>query len=307
MSTKTKPAQSEMLQFFHVNEGVRKNLARRFLEFQEKKRRQTQERNATLRQMSKYLSEVQGEARPASRDPKTAKALKGLLGVHEKLAKHKLAPPKAMLGIGGLSYSVTVTPPYQEHKTIPSADQEGFPPILTGFADPNTGQLSASAITASDEPGFSGGDTYSYVGILFTSTVPGTLTVYVNPIYSYEWWTESFFPSHAVSSILTGSLQVYGYLAPPNQPIIEVSASQAFFHSSEQKPGPLPLILEDGFNVQASASVSVPVDPALVYLIFVSADTGVSGALGAIAGAMLSVTVPSITYNFEMQPTVVNG
>jgi hypothetical protein len=311
MASNKSRTQSEVPQFFVVDEAARANLARRFLEFQQKKQKQIQERNATLQQMAKYLSEVQGEAKPASRDPKTAKALKGLLGIHEKLANQKLAPPRAALGTGGVNYTVTVTPPYNYYpKPILSSDPEvSQQPILTGSADPATGQLSTSAVT-SGQPGYSGGDTNVALGIYFpfVPPMPGTLTAYANPVYSFECWTESYFPPNSnaplarARSFLLGLLNIYGAIpSEPQAPDETVGAK--FFSLNQQTPSsqaPGPLLLEDGFNLQTSVSVSIPVDPSRMYMIFVSVETLANGfgSLGSIAGAMLSVTVPSITYNF---------
>ncbi|MFY9950704.1 MAG: hypothetical protein WA261_18695 [Candidatus Sulfotelmatobacter sp.] len=312
MASNKSRAQSEVPQFFVVNEAARANLARRFLEFQQKKQKQIQERNATLLQMAKYLGEVQGEAKPSSRDPKTAKALKGLLGIHEKLANQKLAPPRAALGIGGVNYTVTVSPPYDYYpKPILSTDPEvSQQPILTGSADPTAGQLSTSAVTSS-QPGYSGGDTYVTLGIYFpfVPPMPGTLTAYANPVYSFECWTESYFPPNSnaplarARSFLSGSLNIYGTIPGNPPPTYETVAGQQFFSLNQQTPSvqaPGPLLLEDGFNLQTSVSVSTPVDPSQAYMIFVSVETLANGygSLGSIAGAMLSVTVPSITYNF---------
>lgn len=305
MASKKSRAQSEMPQFLRVDEAMRKNLVRHFQDFQEKERKQTQERNATLLQMAKHLSEVQGQARPASGDRRTAKALDHLLGIHKKLAKQKLAPPAVVPGPGGGvvgRITVTATPPYDFDQVIPGPYQAGFPPILTGSANRSTGQISSSAVTAW-EPGLTGGDMYTTVGIFFLPPGPGTLTVSVNPIYSFEWWTESYFAAASASIHLGGLLWVYGTsIVGPLQQTGPVA--QAFVLFNETETGD-PLIVKDGFNLQGSASVSIPVDQTQVYLLYVAADCAIQGigSLGSIAGSILSVTVPSISYEFQMNIT----
>lgn len=311
MASKKSRAQSEVPQFLVIDEGVRENLARRFLEFQQRKAKKTQEKNATLQQMAKYLGEIHGEVKPPSSDPKTAKALKGLLGIHEKLANQKLAPPQVPLGTGGINYTVTVTPPYDYYpKPSTTVDTGALEPILTGSPDPTTGQLSSSAVTLS-QPGYNGGEIYVTLGIYFPFVPPvaGTLTAYANPIYSYECWTESYFPPNSPAplakarSFLSGSLNIYGTIPNDPPPTFETTASKVFFQLDQTTPTPQtpgPLAFEDGFNLQTSVSVSTPVDPSQAYMIFISVETLVNGfgSLGSIAGAMLSVTIPSITYNF---------
>lgn len=300
MASNKSRVQSDISQFFRVDEAVQNDLARSVLDFREKKKRQIQERNAILQQMSRYQSEVQGLAKPARG---ASKALDGLLGIHETLAKHKLAPPQVIPGPGGvsgLSYSVTVTPPYQyQPPTQQAIYPDGYEPTLMGVADPSTGQLSATAVTANQGTGTGWID--NALGVYFTSSVPGTLTASVNPIYSFEWWTESFSASAAVTASLQGALNIWGGLPGGS---IEAAFTEPFVYFNEQQPGPL--VLKDGFNLQGSASLSVPLDPSLVYIIFVSVDASALGlgAGGSIAGAMVSVTVPSITYDFQMQPVV---
>jgi hypothetical protein len=86
-------------------------------------------------------------------------------------------------------------------------------------------------------------------------------------------------------------------------------AGQPFVQSIENQPGPL--VLKDGFDLQASVSASVAVDQTMLCLMFVAADCSVFGygppggsTGGSVAGAILSVTVPSISYEFQIQPVV---
>jgi hypothetical protein len=57
------------------------------------------------------------------------------------------------------------------------------------------------------------------------------------------------------------------------------------------------------FDIQTPASVSVSVDPTQVYLLFVEANVDGQGVgwPGSLAGSVLSVTVPSISYDFRMR------
>ena len=317
MASNKSRAQSETLQFFRGGKALREDLVRRCLrDFQETKKARFQERSAIALQAANDLSEAKKSAQSASSDPQTAKALQGLLGIHKKLAKHKLALPKVVPGPGGIvagTISVTRTPPYDFQEQFPSYSALGLKPVLTGSPNKITGQISSSAVTAA-EPGYSNGDMYTAVGILFLPPAPGILTVYANPIYSYEGWTESFPPlsysSYApVQSLLTGSLNIYAYNVAGWPLNFATGAGQPFVQAIENQPGPL--VLKDGFNLQASVSASVAVDQTQLCLMFVAADSSVFGygppggsSGGSVAGAVLSITVPSISYDFQIQPVV---
>jgi hypothetical protein len=58
-----------------------------------------------------------------------------------------------------------------------------------------------------------------------------------------------------------------------------------------------------GFDLQAPTSVQIDVNHNLVYLLFVEAFIEVVGVgwPGSLAGAKMAVTVPAITYDFEVQ------
>jgi hypothetical protein len=116
MANKKSRTQSEMLQFFQGGKGLREDLVRRCIrDLQEKRKAHVQERGAIALEAANYLSEVQRSVKSAAGDPQTAKAVDGILGIHKKLAKHKLAPPNVLGGPGGVvagSMSVTVTPPF---------------------------------------------------------------------------------------------------------------------------------------------------------------------------------------------------
>ena len=309
MASNKSRTQSELRQFFRGGKGMPEDLVRRCLrDLQEKRKARSNERSAIALQAAKHLGEIQKSARSAAGDPRTANARSGPLAIHKKLAKHKLAPPNPAPGPGGIvagTFSVTTTPPfdfpemYSGYDTTPGT----FKPIQTGSANISTGQITASSVTASD-PGFSEGDMYTAVGVYFHPMAAGTLTVYANPIYSYEWWTETFIPYPIVQSSLNGSLNIQGVHLFTGGSTAGTSAAKAFIAFNEEQTGPL--MFQDAFNQQTSVSVSVPVDQTQVYLIFVSAYTSVYGfgALGSIAGAMLSVTVPSITYEFQLQPVI---
>ncbi len=308
MPSKKSRTGSEALQYFRGGKGLREELVRRYIsDFQSKKQAQVQQRSTTEQQMAKYLSEVKGFAKSAAGDPQTAKALDGLLGIHKKLAKQKLAAPKVVSGLGGIlpgRISVKVTPPFDYDEVI-STVLAGDEPVLAGSADKNTGQMSASCMVAID-PGRNGGSMYTTVGIYFHPMAPGTLTVYANPTYSFQWWTNSIADYNPVRSFGAGGLTIYGidvvHQTTTGLSGIDAVAGQQFFMWEEDQTSQVRF--DAGFDLQASVSVQTPVDQTLVYLLFVEASTHVEGMgwPGSLAGAIMSVTVPSITYEFDIQP-----
>jgi hypothetical protein len=310
MPSKKSRTESEVLQYFRGGKGLREDLVRRYIsEFQKKKNAQVQKRGTTEQQMAKYLTQVKGLAQAAAGDPQTAKALDGLLGIHKKLAKQKIAAPSVVRGPGGIlpgRISVKVTPPFDYDEVIQTV-LAGDQPVLSGSADKNTGQMSDSCMVAI-HPGRSGGSMYTTVGIYFHPMTPGTLTVYANPTFSFQWWTNSIADYSPVRSAGAGALTIYGIDVVRETTTglsgIDVVAGTQFFMWEEDQTSQVRF--DAGFDLQASVSVQTPVDQTLVYLLFVEAFTHVEGMgwPGSLAGAIMSVTVPSISYDFEIQPVL---
>jgi hypothetical protein len=295
--------QSNALRIFRGAKGIPQNAVRQYLaDSRKKKQTQIEKANATRQQMGKYLGEIQ----KAANSGPNAKALDALLSMHKKLASRKIAPPMVAGGIGGIlagSISVKVVPPFDYDVIIP--EQLAGDPVTTSVsASRLTGQMSMSAMSSS-EPGFNGGGMYATVGIYFHPTTAGTLSVSVNPTYSFQWWTNSLQSFDLVQSYGSGALTVYGVDVASQTTgavgTIETVAGQDFIMWNQQNPAEIQF--DAGFDLQTPASLSVDVDPTQVYLLFVEANVDVQGVgwPGSLAGSVLSVTVPYISYDFRMR------
>lgn len=308
MPSKNKRTESERtLQFLRGGKPAPEKLVRQGIsEVQQKKQAQFEQNSRTEQQMAKYLKRIQGVAQPNVDDPHRSKALDGLLGIHKRLTKNKLAAPHVLGGLGGIlqgRISVKVTPPY-DYDVILRTVLAGPEPTLSASADKYTGQMSVNCASSS-ERGFNGGSMYTTVGIYFHPLTAGTLTVQATPTYSYQWWTNSLQPVDLVRSFGEGALTVYGVDAATlatgeSSPIIPV-ASQQFYSWEQDETGQVLVGFDSG--LQTPVSVQAQVGPDLVYLAFVEAQAHVEGVgwPGSLSGAVLSVTVPSITYDFQMQ------
>jgi hypothetical protein len=294
----------QRLKLFRDAKGIPDDLARkRIADIQERRKAQLEQLIATRQEMTKYWSEIKKSA-PGASDPQTARALEGLLGMHKKLAAQKLAAPKLSGGIGGIrpgSISATVVPPFDYNIQIPTV-LAGNQPTISGSTDKNTGQMSVSCNTAT-EPGFNGGSMYTTVGIYFHPVATGTLTVRATPKYSFQWWTNSIPPSSLVRSFGSGNLNIYGVDVASQTTgavgTIISTASQQFVSWDEQQIDQINL--DFGFDLETTVTTQIDVDHTLVYLLFVDIEAGVEGVgwPGSLAGAEISATVPSISYDFE--------
>lgn len=249
-------------------------------------------------QMARYFGLAQGEAPRISAAPGAERGVEGLLALHEKLARRKLAAPRVPAEVGGLMpgrITVKVTPPFDYaftiHTPIIGATQ------VAATATKN-GQLSSSAV--SDRSRFNAGSAYAEAGIFFHPLSAGRLRVSASPAFSFQWWTNSL-GTRAVRSEGTGMLAIFGLEANPSDPrnfTVVSSAGTHFEHWDETSTGEVQF---DVGSTQAPVSVELDVSRSLVYVLFVSAHTHVEGGPwpGSLAGAMMSVTVPSLTWEFD--------
>jgi hypothetical protein len=305
---KQRPAEleSHVLELIRGGKAVPENLVQRHLVEAQKKRQSELERvNRTRHQMAKHLGRTQKACPPEADDPKTQKALDGLLGIHQKLAAKSLAAPKVPTFPGGIlagGITAKVVPPFDYDVVIPGTVTGE--PTATGSSNKITGEMSASCFTT-DQPGFNMAGMYTTTGIYFHPLTSGTLTVTACPTYSFQWWTNSLLPSDAVNSFGVVGLTVYGVdLASQTTGgtgAILTTAAQEFYRWDESNTGQIHF--DFGFDLQTPLSVELSVTHNLVYLIFVDISVAVHGLgwPGSLAGAMISATVPSITYNYKMQ------
>lgn len=293
----------QRLGLFHGAKGIPDEVARKCVaDIQQRRKAQLDRLIATRQEMTKYRSHFRKSS--GVPDSETERSLEGLLETHRKLAAQKLAAPQVHGGIGWPrpgSISATVVPPFDFNVQIPGV-LAGNQPTITGSADKNTGQMSVSCDTAT-EPGFNGGSMYTSVGIYFHPSVPGILTVTATPKYSFQWWTNSISSSSSVESFGSGGVTIYGVdvasqTTGATGTIVSVANAQFYGWDETQMDQ---INLDFGFDLETTATTQIEVDHTLVYLLFVDIETAVEGVgwPGSLAGAEMSVTVPSISYDFE--------
>ncbi|HMH17467.1 MAG TPA: hypothetical protein VK572_04890 [Burkholderiales bacterium] len=261
-----------------------------------------EETNGIERQALKYFGQIQ-KPRPV-KDPKAARAMEGLLGIHKKLAKRKLAAPKLAGEVGGIlggSFSVKVVPPFDYAYTIPFLTAGN--PSLVGSANKNTGQMSGSAV--SDFQNRSFGSMYTEMGIYVRPTFsPSMLRVSASPAFSIEWWTNSLYADSAVRSFGSGLLGIYA-----QQGEIGPSRGAVSIFDSWDQQATQQIQFDFGSNPHIPVSTQLEVDPSFSCVVFVSTTTHVEtvGWPGSLAGSMMSVTLPSITYELDLIPVLDPG
>jgi hypothetical protein len=298
----------DTLRLFGGGNAVSESLVRKELGRLRQLKAAELERAGKLRESNaKHLSEIQGPL-PTDDDPKKAKGIAALLASHEKLAAQKLAAPVVKGGLGGVlagEISATLVAPFDFDVVIPT-ELAGPPADVSGSSSKASGQMSASAISSSDH-GFGGGSMFTTVGIYFHPPTAGTLSVSAKPKFSFQWWTNSL-GTNLVRSFGSVGLTVFGVdvasQTTGNVGTIVSGAHQTIFTWDKTQSGQIDLDFES--DVEGSASTSLAVNHTLVYLVFVEVDVGVEGVgwPGSLAGAKMSVTVPSISYDYRVTQVV---
>jgi hypothetical protein len=286
---------------------VLEDLARRSLALgRQQAQQRSDEKNSTEREMAQHFGQARGSPEARAATPQARRAQDALRKLHDKLAKQKVSVAKLAPGIAGVfpsAVSVTVVPPFDYDIIIPGR-LAGTEATIEGSSSKNTGRMELSAVTATED-GFGGGSMYTTVGLYFHPPGPGTLTVRAAPTYSFQWWTNSLRPTAIVQSFGSLGITIYGVdlahqTIGETGTIIDV-AGTSLFRWDETRVDELHF--DFGFGLQASGSVQLEVRRSLVYLMFVDADVHAHGfgRSGSLAGAKLSVAVPSITYDFKAQ------
>jgi hypothetical protein len=262
------------------------------------------------RQMTKHFEQVQTQPNIDTKDPSVARSLNRLLGQHEKYAKQKLVAPKVLQDVGALfpgHIAVNAVPPFDfDHVLFGSGTGSN---IATREASANrlNGQINLSAITSSNK-GFGGGSAYGVVGLYFHPFGAGHLTVRATPKFSFQWWTNSIRPTALVKSHGHISLVIYGvdaYADTTGEVGTIVSTASTLIHSwDEQETNQVRFDFQ--FDLEKAGTVTMNVDHSLVYYLFIESQVGVHGVgwPGSLAGSKMSITVPSIAYDYHLHPVL---
>jgi hypothetical protein len=293
------------LQLFGGGDAISEALVRKELGRLRQVEAKALEEAVKVRQSNaRLLGEIQGLHLPHGHDPKNAKAIAALLASHEKLAAKKLVPPVVKGGIGGTlagEISATLVPPFDFDVVIPT-QLAGPPAEVSGLSSKVSGQMTASAVSSSTR-GFGGGSMFTAVGIYFHPPTAGTLSVSAKPKFSFQRWTNSLGTS-PVRSFGSVGLTVFGVDVASQTTgsvgTIVSTAGSTIFSWDTSLAGQIDL--DFGFDREDSATTSLAVNHTLVYLLFVEAEVHVEGVgwPGSLAGAKLSVTVPSISYDYQV-------
>jgi hypothetical protein len=266
--------------------------------------------SANQRQMAKHFDQVQQLPNINTKDPGVSRSLDGLLALHKKFSKQKLLAPKVPGDVGGMlpgRISANVVAPFDfDHVLFGTGTNSN---IATREATANrlNGQIHLSAITVPNK-GFGGGSAYGVVGLYFHPIGSGVLTFRAAPKYSYQWWTNSIRPTALVKSHGHVSLVIYGvdaYAGTTGEvgTIVSVASTNLFIWNEEETNQ---VRFDFKFDLQTAGSVSMNVNHTLVYYMFVESQVGVHsvGWPGSVAGAKMSITVPSIAYDYELHPVL---
>jgi len=257
-----------------------------------------EQKSEIKRQAVKLFTQIQEPIRPSNDDPKAARAITGLLDLHKKLAKQKILAPSVASELGGIisgGFTAKFTPPFDYAYTIPflTAGQ----PSLIGSASKG-GELSTRAV--SDFTTRSVGTMYTELGVFFHPFVgPARLTVSANPAYTRQWWTNSLFADSAVRSFGSVVVGIFGQQGRIGPITGAVDVADQWDETTTQE-----VRFDFGSSPTIPATAQLEVDPSFTYSLFVAAQTHVEavGWPGSLAGAIISLTVPSITLQFDPIP-----
>jgi hypothetical protein len=315
MSTKKMPAkknrssqQADALQLFRGKAPPRNIAQQAIAAMHAQRNAETEKGNSNQRQMAKHFELVQQTPSINAKDPSVSRSLEGLLALHQKFAKQKLLAPKVPEDVGGIlpgRISANVVAPFDFDHVLFGTGTNSNIATREATANRQNGQINLSAITIPNK-GFGGGSAYGVVGLYFHPIGSGVLTFRAAPKYSYQWWTNSIRPTALVKSHGHISLVIYGvdaYAGTTGEvATIKSVASTNLLLWNEEETNQVRFDFK--FDLQTSGSVSMNVNHTLVYYMFVEAQVGVHsvGWPGSLAGSKLSVTVPSIAYDYELHP-----
>jgi hypothetical protein len=252
-----------------------------------------------LRQAAELYGRLRDRSQTAVDDPANRETLDAILQLYKGVANTKLSFPK-----------VTPPPFFEFSGTwLPEFDF-AYPEIPQPYGNPTesytalkNGQISASVET-SESPlpaQISSGTVFAAVGCNFPPPqmlplpMPGILTISASPTYSFEWVTNSL--NSAAFVYVDGSITLQ--ICEQNDAGASVAYAQDFQQIFlEATPGQLQFDFQ--FDIQKSLSTSMNVNPGVTYCCQVIVEAAAAG-LGwppSLATAMVSATVPSISYKF---------
>jgi hypothetical protein len=265
--------------------------------------------SANQRHMAKQLDQVQKEPRIDARDPDVSRSLEALVKLHQKYSKQKLLPPK-VADVGDLfpgRITASTAPPFDFDHVLFGSGTGTNVATREATASRQNGQINVSAVTSSNK-GFGGGSAFGVVGLYFHPIGSGVLTVRASPKFSFQRWTNSIQSTAVVRSFGSIVLNIFGvdaFADTTGEVGTIVSNAATVLHTwDEQETNEVRFDFK--FDQEATGAVSINANHTLVYYLFISAEVAVHGVgwPGSLAGSKLSVTVPSISYDYEFLPVL---
>ena len=301
-------SQDSALEFLRGGRSVPEGLVRRHMaQVKRTTSARLREKTALQREVAKYWGKIQKPISKSGGDEKVKRAVDGLRGISEQLAKRKVSAPVVATEAPGIlvgHFVVKVTPPY-DYAFVWTEPLLGNPD-LAASADQNSGQLSCHAVTDNGSPSPSAGFAYAETGVYFRPIAPATIRVWSAPAVGFSWWTNSLNQNSPVISIGSGGLAIYGQ---EGSIYGTGSAFQTFLTDwDEEMVQTLRFDFGSSFAGEPQA-VEMEVDPSSWYVLFVGCNCSVAGQgwPGSIAGSNMSVTVPSITFEVDLTRPTTQG
>lgn len=248
-------------------------------------------------QAIKLYGALQGASSIDIKNPANKSALDALLALNKKFAAKRLPFPKVRPVLGHsvpvtpspIILSGTAVPPFgifeYGHPVVPPNTPN--PPSVSASGNNNTGQICTSVATSFT--GNSSGQAFAQIGFNYSPPIPGILTIYCTPTYSYSWST------NGVGNLVLSLVELSLNILPMGNVNQNPTVAEYYKNEIDDIHG---LRFKFGVDIQQSASLSLQVTPGLMYACYVSMESEASGGGWpySVATAMVSATVPSISY-----------
>jgi hypothetical protein len=292
-SSKTSEQRESDFEFFQGGKLAESVVLRQFAEVKQKWLAETNEETVIRRQAGKYFNQIATSLKGGG-SVNEARAISGLRRVTERLAKRKLATPRAapILPNAWGSYSLRFTPPYTGLGTSVAgqiSSVTGNPTISASGVD-NLGQLSCSVDTDFNKP--SGGTASNLMGVYFKPLFSeATARISFDSEIAFSWYVNSI-QNEVATSRAQGLIQLFQYDSAFVQPSLRRGAFIGWSEVAENA-------LDFDFISETGPTwfLEAPVSSSHFYFVVISLTCTASGAgwPGSLAGARAMVTVPSIT------------
>jgi hypothetical protein len=298
----TKQQQESAFELMRGGQLPKDVVQRHFSEMKQKLAEEIKEKSAIQQQAAKYFSEIQ---KPLANVAGDSAAVAGLGRITDQLAKQKLVVPaiaKVAPGILAGSYTLRFAPPYTAYGND-TVSGDSYPvsgnPTVSTSAVPSLGQFNSSVATDFKSP--SEGYAESLMGVHFRPMFgPATARIWFDSEIAFSWWVNSIGPQ--AMSEAHGLLQLYQY-----------DGAFTFLTEREftgwRETAQNQLNFDFGSTPGPTWYLESPVSPSHFYFVTMRLRCRASGAgwPGSLAGANLSITVPSITVEVTMNPIVLGA